>query len=400
MKQLNHTVIKIPMYLPLFSDEHDLAEVPVFYGAVNLYLKQMSSLFRKSPKWFQRMLDSKAMLKLASGMSGSTDPTGLENMTISMLLGEDGKQREELDKLADWIAEHADADIIHLSNALLLGLAAKLKERTGAKVICSLQDEDVWVDAMNEQHRKEVWDLMAAKAKDVDRFVAVSDFYAKVSIDRMGLNPDTISTIHLGVDPDDYQFKPAEKKPRHIGYISRTNFENGFDIIVDAFIQLKQKPDMNDVKLIVTGGSTGTDKKFLKSVWKKLKLNNLVEQVEFMESFEGQARQDFFDKVSMISVPVRNGEAFGIYLTEAMASGVPVVQPNLGAFPEIVAKSKGGLIYQKNTPEDLAAGLSRLIENKEELKQLSTNARTSIEKDFDINELAKELVKVYESVNV
>ncbi len=398
MKELNHEVIKIPMYLPLFSDEHDLAEVPVFYGAVNLYLKQMSSIFRKSPMWFQRMLDSKAMLKMASGMSGSTDPTGLEDMTISMLLGEDGKQDEELNKLADWIADHANADIIHLSNALLLGLAKKLKERTGAIVICSLQDEDVWVDAMNDKHRKEVWELMAQKAEDVDQFIAVSDFYAGVSIDRMGLDPKLISTVHLGVDPDDYTFKPAEEKPRNIGYISRTNSENGFDIVVDAFVKLKQNPDMKDVKLIVTGGSTGADKKFLKSINKTLKQNKLEDQVEFMEEFEGDARHEFFDKVSMISVPVKNGEAFGIYLTESMACGVPVVQPALGAFPEIVEKSKGGLIYDKNTPDELAKTLTGLLNDEAELKQLSRNARKSIEQDFNINVLASELVKVYEGV--
>ena len=49
----------------------------------------------------------------------------------------------------------------------------------------------------------------------------------------------------------------------------------------------------------------------------------------------------FLKRCPMISVPVRIGEAFGMYLLEAMASGVPVVQPALGAFPEIVDVSGG-----------------------------------------------------------
>ena len=63
----------------------------------------------------------------------------------------------------------------------------------------------------------------------------------------------------------------------------------------------------------------------------------------------------------MVSVPVRNGEAFGIYLLECMASGVPVVQPALGAFPEIVELAGGGVIYEANTPEALAGSLEILI---------------------------------------
>ena len=76
--------------------------------------------------------------------------------------------------------------------------------------------------------------------------------------------------------------------------------------------------------------------------------------MEFHEAFEGAGRKEFFKKVSLISVPVRNGEAFGMYLLESMASGIPVVQPSLGAFPEIISLSGGGIVYQPNTPEELS----------------------------------------------
>jgi hypothetical protein len=168
--------LKIPMYLPIFSDEHDLSDIPVFYGAISLYLKHKYPILRKAPLWFDRILNSGMALKFAAKMSGSTRAKGLEDMTISMLLGEQGGQKEELDKMVDWIAEHCEADVIHLSNALLIGLARKFQEKLDVLVVCSLQDEDVWVNAMDDHFRKKTWKLMSERAKDVDVFFAVSDF--------------------------------------------------------------------------------------------------------------------------------------------------------------------------------------------------------------------------------
>src|SRR5699024_8531769 len=141
-KDLGHQVVKVPLYLPIFEDAHDLEEVPVFYGAVNLYLKQQFPLFRHMPSFVEQALDSKGVLNMDARKAGSTRAKGLEEMTISMLLGENGGQKAELDKLIDWLANDAKPDVVHLSNALLLGLAKQIKTRLKIPVICSLQDED------------------------------------------------------------------------------------------------------------------------------------------------------------------------------------------------------------------------------------------------------------------
>ncbi len=397
LRKLGHDVIKVPMYLPLFSDEHDIKEVPVFYGAVSVYLKQAYPIFRKAPAWLDKLLNSKPILKLAASMAGSTRATGLEDMTVSMLLGEDGTQKEELERMIDWIAEHYKPDVIQLSNALLLGLAHKLKEKVKAPIFCSLQDEDVWVDVMEQPFRDKVWKLMSEKGKDVDGFVSVSKYYADVSLHKMDLPKDKIHTVNLGVDPDNYKYINAAKKKRNIGYISRMCHENGLDILVDAFILVKSNPGYEDVKLLITGGSTGDDKKYIKSVRKKLKKEGLEESVEFQKEFEGEARMNYFNEVSMISVPVRNGEAFGIYLVEALACGIPVVQPRLGAFPEIVERSEGGLIYDENRPAQLAKSLQKLLDDEKLLEELSEKARKGAETSFNVNQLAEALVDVYKT---
>ncbi len=384
------------MYLLLFSDERDLSDIPVFYGAISIYLKQLYPIFRKAPAWFNRLLNSKPLMKLAAGMAGSTNAKGLEEMTVSMLLGEEGEQRKELDKMADWIAEHCKPDVIHLSNALLLGLARRMKEKLNVPVVCSLQDEDVWVDVMKPSMREKVWKLMEEKACDVDAFIPVSEYFAQVAKQRMNIPNEKMHTVHLGVDPADYSFSNASERKREIGYLSRMNAENGLDILVDAFILLKKEERFSDVHLHITGGWTGDDTHYIKEQKAKLVNAGIRSFAHFWEGFEIEHRTHFLKRVQLMSVPVRNGEAFGIYLSEAMASGIPVVQPNLGAFPEIVNTAGGGIIYEPNTPEALCKTLQSLLDDQPLINKLSVEARKSVEEHFDINKQAEKMIAVYQ----
>lgn len=398
LKKAGADVIKVPMYLPLFADEHDLEDIPVFYGAISLYLKHSLPIFRKAPKWVDHLLNSGPALKMAAGMAGSTNPKGLEDMTISMLLGESGEQKKELDHLVDWIGEHCNADVIHLSNALLIGLAKRIKEKLDVIVVCTLQDEDVWVNAMEEDFKMKTWGLMKERAKDIDAFFAVSDYYAKEMQPILGIPDDKLFTRHIMIDAEDYTYVNTDEKALNIGYISRLNACNGLEVLVDAYILLKKDSAWEQVNLVITGGSTGDDDKFIKGIKKKIKQSELESAIEFHKDFEEDGRHEFFKKVSMVSVPVIDGEAFGLYLLESMASGTPVVQPSLGAFPEIVEKSGGGITYSPNKPEELAKALASLLEDSEKLSKLSANGRKGVEKYFDIHNQALETIQLYENI--
>jgi len=394
---LGHQVIKVPLYLPIFDDAHDLDEVPVFYGAVNLYLKQQFPIFRHMPSFIENVLDSKSVLEMAARKAGSTRAKGLEEMTISMLLGEAGGQKEELERLVDWLADEAKPDIVHLSNALLLGLAHRIKQRMNVPVICSLQDEDVWVDAMDDHFRKEVWDLMSERGKDVDVFIPVSDFFATEILKRMVIPESKMQTVHLGVDTTDYLPKPITEKEPVIGYLSRMCEENGLAVLVDAFLILRKNTEYSTVKMKITGGKTGDDLHFIKEQKQKISKAGLDNDVFWVDEFEGDERQKFFDSVRLISVPVLIGEAFGLYLLEAMASGIPMVQPALGAFPEVIGISGGGVVFGDNKPELLAKSLGELIFDNARLQELSAAGQVGVKAHFDIHAQAKKVVAVYEN---
>jgi len=395
LKALGHDVVKIPMYLPLFANTEEENETPVFYGAVSIYLKQLYPFFRKAPEWVDNMLNAKPMLKLAAKYSGSTNAKGLEDMTISMLMGEEGQQSEELERMVDWIVGHYKPDVIHLSNALLLGLAFTIKRRLKTVLICSLQDEDTWIDVMQPRFRNHIWSLMEKAVTYVDGFVAVSDYYALQMKERMLIPEEKLTSIHIGVDPADYFPQPVENKKRAIGFVSRMCYDNGLDILVDAFIGLKKREGFEDVTLWITGGSTGVDTKYLDELKTKIKHNHLTEQVNFHEDFTAEGLNAFYEKVSVLSVPVRNGEAFGIYLLESMASGVPVIQPTLGAFPEIIKISGGGVVYEPNEPFALTEVLADTLSDTALLSKLSKAGRQGVETSFDISRQATKMVEYY-----
>jgi glycosyltransferase involved in cell wall biosynthesis len=287
---------------------------------------------------------------------------------------------------------------VHLSNALLLGLAETIKKRLKIPVVCSLQDEDVWVDVMRPYYRDKTWKLMAEKAADVDAFVSVSDYFATIMKKNLNLPDHKIQTVHIGVNPLNYNlFKPETEVPV-IGYLSRLCEENGLEILIDAFIELKNNSSYKNAKLRLTGGKTGDDKRFISKQIRKLKWNNYLNDVEFIEDFSPASLDNFFNGLTVLSVPVLKGEAFGLYQIESLASGIPVVQPALGAFPEIVNSSGGGVIYSPNTSTALSNALSTLFSDPSKIKKLSLDGRNSVSNKFNIEKLSRKMIDVYESV--
>jgi glycosyltransferase involved in cell wall biosynthesis len=205
-----------------------------------------------------------------------------------------------------------------------------------------------------------------------------------------------MQTVHLGVDTADYLPKTIAEKGSMIGYLSRMCEENGLAVLVDAFLILRKNQEYSAVKLKITGGKTGDDLHFIKEQKQKISKAGLENDVFWVDEFEGDERQKFFDSVRLVSVPVLNGEAFGLYMLEAMASGIPVVQPALGAFPEVIEASGGGVIFGDNKPELLAKALSDLIFDDTRLQELSAAGIDGVKAHFDIHTQAKKMVAAYE----
>jgi len=398
LRNRGHDVILLPMYLPMFRDDpNTTADAPVFYGAINLYLAQKFPFLRKSPAWLRQLLDAQPLLRWAAKRSGSTKAAGLEEMTISMLRGEDGNQAEELDALVAWLSKEEQLDAIHLSNALLLGLTRRLKEEVGVPILCSLQDEDVWVNAMDDDARRTVWATMAEKARNVDAFIAVSDYYGQLMVKQLSIPDEKLHVVHVGLDVDGYQPAAKQPDPPVIGFLSRLSEALGLDILVDTFIELKREPDMANLKLRATGGATGDDHRFLRAVRRRLRRLGLDDVVDFQPNFGRRERMQFLQGLYLLCVPIPGGEAFGTFQIEALATGVPVVQPDAGAFPEIVRETGGGIIYDPDAPNGLKDALLQLLRHPEQRHALGQRGREAVLDRFTIGSMADRVLHVYEA---
>jgi glycosyltransferase involved in cell wall biosynthesis len=399
LREAGHETVILPVYLPLvIKGEPGPDNPPVFYGAVSIYVKQVFPPLRRMPAWIHSLLDSPPVLRYAAKKAGSTRAHGLEALTESMLLGEEGLQRSELTEIVDYLKHREKPDVVHLSNALLLGMASMIRRESGVPVVCSLQDEDVWIDPMEQPFREKLWTLMGQKASAADALVAVSDWFAGVMKKKMGIPDSLVHTIPIGIDVKKYRFSVPDAESKTIGFLSRLCEENGLDILVDSFIILKKDPKNMDLKLRLTGGSTGDDRTFIRTQMKKLQQNGFAGSVTILPDFGPEALESFFDGLSLLSVPVRKGEAFGLYQLEAMASGIPVVQPALGAFPEIIEKSGGGIVFHPNDAASLAASIQGLFDDPAKIRALSLAGRKGVEMFFDCSRVTQKLVSVYESV--
>lgn len=397
LRAQGHDVVIVPMYLPLMADGAELVgKSPVFFGAINVYLKEKMPLLRHSPAWLRRALDSRKLLEWAARKSGSTRSHGLEEMTLSMLRGEEGRQAVELDQLMTWLSGEEKADVIHLSSVLLVGLARAIKKRLGVPVVCSLQDEHTWLDAMDPEYAPVVWETLIDRCREVDAFISVSKYFGDLMKDRLQVPAGRMHVVPVGVDLAGYEQSSLPFMPPVLGYLSRMCESCGLGVLVEAFIQIKQHSELRGLRLAVTGGQTGDDVRFIRMIKKRLVDVGMEHEVRFEEDFDRPKRQEFLKKITVMSVPSPSPEAFGSFIIEAQACGVPVVQPEMGAFPELLAATGGGVLYEPGDMDQYVDALKSLLLNPQRTQDLGRRGRDAVRRHFGIENMARNTLKVYE----
>ena len=399
LRMKGHDVVMVPLSLPLFTDDPYITKgTPLFFGGINAYLQQTVPLFRRTPRWVDRLFDAPWLISVAAKFARTTRAKGLGNMTISMLRGQQGHQHKEVERLLTWLDHESTPDVIHVTNLLLLGLVRPLKQRLQAPVVCTTMDEDVWLDAMRHDHREACWDILREESRQVDAFVTVSRHYAYIMQNRLALQNGAISVIPIGIDAGGYSTTRTATAPT-LGYLARTCEGLGLGTLIDAFIDLKRDELLlRDLRLRVMGGYTGDDRKFIRQQKEKLSEQGMLEDVEFIAELDRESRMRFLESLSVLSVPIPEGEAFGTFIIESLAAGVPVVQPRVGGFTEVVEETGGGILYDPDDPDALRSALFDLLTDEERAHALGSRGRGCVVRDFTITRMVEETIKLYERV--
>ncbi len=400
MRRLGHDVLMVPLYLPLQTDKIEpLSNAPLFFGGINVYLQQKFALFRKTPRWIDRWFDSRGLLEWAGRKAGMTSARGLGEATLSMLQGEHGRQVKELDRFVDWLqTEPEQPEVVCLSNVLLAGLARRIKEKLGVPIVCLLQDEDGFLDGLTSPFAQRAWETVRERARDIDAFLAVSEYYADAMVARLNAGRERVHVVRMGIDLNEYT--PADTGPSAstVGFLSRMCRDRGLDTLVDAFVLLRRNGELRSAKLRISGGRNTGDEPFIEALQGKLAAAGVLDDVEFLPAFDPAAKLEFLRSLSVLSVPEPKPVAYGLYVLEALAMGVPVVEPAIGCFPEMVELTGGGVLYEPNTAARLADVLAPLLLDPQVAQRLGAEGRAGVTKAFDIERTATETVRIYEQV--
>jgi glycosyltransferase involved in cell wall biosynthesis len=399
LKRQGHDLILLPLYTPTRTDESNVSEPRVFLNGISVCLDQQAAFFRKTHRLLDRLWDAPWMLKLASRTSIEVDPHLLGGMTVSMLRGEDGFQLKEIRKLSDWLRHETPPDLVTLPNSLLIGLARPVREALHRPVCCTLQGEELFLSQLQEPYRRQALELIRSKLHDVDGFVAVSRYSAGYWIRELGIAENRMHVVPLGINLEGYAAADhAPQPPFRVGYLARLAPEKGLHLLAESYLRLRRETDFHGAVLDVAGYLAAEHRAYLRGVERLMKDAGFGAEFHYRGELDRPHKIEFLSSLHLLSVPCTYDEPKGIFLLEAMAAGVPVVQPRRGAFPEILEKTGGGLLVEPDDSASLADAIYRLWKAPEERAELGRRGAQGVRQHGSVAHMAERALAAYQKI--
>ncbi len=385
----------IPTYTPIRVDEQNMTGSPVFLGGINIYLNFRSRIWRSLPRFFKHWLDTPWIINLATKFGVSNDAHELGALTVTLLEGEQGPELMEIEELAQYVGEQLKPDVVCLSNALLSGTIKKIKEYFSGPLFCVLQGDDVFLEELGAPYRLLALELIRQNIQQLDGVLVHSDYYREFMSDYLGVPVDHFQKVLLGIDLEGHDGTPNENadEPFTIGFFARICKEKGLHNVVQAFEIFHQA---HPESRLAVGGFLGKENEdYFHETTKNLTALN--ESYKYWGSPDSRSEKvAFYKSLSVLSVPTDYHEPKGLFVLEAMANGVPVVQPAHGAFPELIEKTEGGLLVPPGDPQALADAWERLYQDRDYRLKLAQQGYERVRQFYSAELMAKESLKFFQ----
>jgi glycosyltransferase involved in cell wall biosynthesis len=419
LQRLGHDAVLVPTYTPLRTDEPGVAIERVFFGALNVYLKQIAPPLRRGWAGVERLLDRPGLVALVSRLGSATDPGRLGELTLSILRGEQGNQASELDKLTVWLRDSFRPEVVHLTNSMFAGFARRLKAELGVPVVCSVQGEELFLDGLREPSRGAVRAALAERAQDVDLFVAPSRFYADLMASYLQVERGRLKVVPLGIRLTGHGAGGAgghgawgavghgarhgaargAGEPWVVGYLGRIAPEKGLDLVAAGFRQLAAAlGGAGHVRLHVAGYLPPQHRRYLRNVERQLRGWGLAGDYHYAGEVTREEKIAFLAGLDLLAVGTTYPEPKGLYVLEALANGVPVVAPRHGAFPELLAETGGGVLVAPGDPAALAAALAELLRDPGRRERLGRAGREAVHARYGDEAMAAATLALYQGL--
>lgn len=399
LAKLGCDVQLIPLYTPIRTDEQDVSIDRVFFGGINVYLQQSVPLFRYLPGFLVRWLDHPRLINGVARFGLQTSGRQLGSLAVSVLRGEHGNQRGEVARLVEWLAAHVQPELVNLSNLLIAGSVPAIKRELKVPVLVTLQGDDLFLEELIEPYKSQALNELRRLAAEVDGFMVFSRYYAEYMADCLQTPLERFHIVPMGIHAGDYQAldrADADGHPPTVGYLARLCRAKGLHLLADAFLRLREMPGTGHARLHVAGWLPPTDRAFAEAEFNKLRQAGAGDDFRYFGALDRAQKLDFLRSIDVLSVPTTYREPKGIFVLEALASGVPVVQPAHGAFPELLAATGGGVLVPPNEPEQLAHALHDLLIDHATRIELGRQGRRRVLDDFTAHRMAAATLEVYQ----
>lgn len=295
--------------------------------------------------------------------------------------------------MLDWLEAEPRPDVINLPYTLLIGLAGPLKKALGAPVCCTLQGEDLFLEGLREPYRERALDLIRQSIPHVDCFLAVSDYYAEFMCRYLGIPDHKMEIARLGVTTDGYREAAPLRTggPLAIGYFARIAPEKGLHVLAEAYrIVHAEEPGCT---LQAAGYLAPEHRTYFNGIERQLKEWNLP--FRYHGTLDRAQKIAFFESIDVLSTPTVYADPKGIFVLEAMAAGVPFVQPRHGSFPEIAQRTGGGILVEPEDPESLARGLLTILRDPELRASLARRAHAGVRTHYTVGQMARQTLDIF-----
>jgi glycosyltransferase involved in cell wall biosynthesis len=400
LRRLGHDATLLPLYTPIRTDEADVSESKVFYGGVNIYLQQRFPWLRHLPRRLDGWLNKPGILrKLVKNPTGM-NPEATGALTLSLLNGDDGRQKKELARLVEWLGTRSEGqpDLINLSNLLIAGCVPTLRAALRSKVVVTLQGDDLFLESLPVSVREEVVLRLRTLVPLIDQFIVYSQFYADKMGSMLDIDHEKIAIVPLGIEPIDRRPTPCSDRPPTIGYFARICPHKGLHLLADAFLELRQLPAYKDCRLHVAGWLGKQDQPYFEEQLAKIRRHGALEALYHAGSPDREGKHLFLSGLDVFSVPSVYDEPKGLSSLEAMAAGIPCVLPDSGIYPELIQTTEGGCLHRPNDVPDLTRKLGDLLQDSDRRRLMGASAQRNIEKHHHATGMAEAVLALYRNL--
>jgi glycosyltransferase involved in cell wall biosynthesis len=272
-----------------------------------------------------------------------------------------------------------------------------IQKRLKVPVVCSLTGEDLFLEDLKEPYKNEAMKLLQQHAQEVDAFIAPSSYYAQFMANYLNVSKEKMYVVLLGLNlkgHGDGNFDPNQD-PFVLGYLARICPEKGFHVAAETFQILAKKYGHDKIRFYSAGYLSKKDLAFFQKTVKQINDSGFGDGFEYWGEVDRNKKIEFLNSIHVLSVPAPYKEPKGLYILEALANGVPVVQPPHGSFPELIRATGGGILAKSAAAEDLATAIESFIQDRMKIEELGHRGKVIVHAEFGDDLMADATLEVY-----